>query len=294
MLLTKRPKKSTSGKSALKTPVNKPKKVFTGYRTMVLTRHPSHQPLRTQLPKLPYRSLIRLGSETVKNDKPRIEINSVQAVRNSASKLLMKRCFTQAGVKTAEWFQGTTQNELTNWATERYPIIAKPIHGSRGNGICLIKSQQELSTWLSAHTISHYVIEKYYNYTKEYRLHVTKDGCFYTCRKMLKSDIPENKRHIRNDSTCSWFLENNPQFNKPANWREIEAECVKALKAVGLDIGAFDVRVQSEKDKKGNTRKAVEFIIIESGSAPSFGEQTLQKYLVEIPRLIKEKRGTLK
>lgn len=293
MTLVKRPKVSSLGKSTLKTSINKPKKVFTGYRTLVLTRHPSHQPLRTQLSKLPYRSLVRLGSETVKVDKPRIEINSVQAVKNSASKLLMKRCFTQADVKTAEWFQGTTQNELINWAGDRYPIIAKPIKGSRGNGICLIKSQEELTSWLSAHTISNYVIEKYYNYTREYRLHVTKDGCFYTCRKMLKSDIPENKRHIRNDSTCSWFLESNAQFNKPANWQTIIDECVKALKAVGLDIGAFDVRVQSEKDKKGNTRKNVEFIIIESGSAPSFGEQTLQKYLVEIPRLIKEKRGTL-
>lgn len=278
-------------KKSVKKAIIKPKKPFTGYRTLVLSRHPSHSPLRTKLPKLPYRSLIRLGSETVKNDKPRIEINSVQAVRNSASKLLMKKCFTQAGVKTADWYQGG--EDLKTWATERYPIIAKPIHGSRGNGICLIKTKEELTNWLNGHNPSHYVIEKYYNFTREYRLHVTKDGCFYTCRKMLKSDIPENKRHIRNDSTCSWFLETNPQFNKPANWQKIIDECVKALKAVGLDIGAFDVRVQSEKDKKGNNRKECDFIIIESGSAPSFGDQTLEKYLVEIPKLIKDKKNGL-
>ncbi len=289
MITTKKTLRSSLKKKSLKKAIIKPKKVFTGYRTLVLSRHPSHQGLRTQLPKLPYRSLVRLGSETSKIDKPRIEINSVQAVRNSASKLLMKRCFTQAGVKTADWFQGNDQTALYSWSTDKYPIIAKPIHGSRGNGICLIKDEKSLDQFLQGHNFTHYVIEKYYNFTREYRLHVSKFGCFYTCRKMLKSDIPENKRHIRNDSTCSWFLESNPQFNKPANWQVIIDECVKALKAVGLDIGAFDVRVQSEKQKSGKARKECDFIIIESGSAPSFGDQTLQKYLVEIPRLIKDK-----
>jgi hypothetical protein len=46
-------------------------------------------------------------------------------------------------------------------------------------------------------------------------------------------------------------------------------------------VAAFDVKVQS-KDKN-------KFIIIESNSAPSFGDITLQKYVDEIPRIVKNK-----
>ena len=80
------------------------KSKITRFRTLVLTRHPSHFPLRERLPLLPFRSIVRLGSTTVRNDKQRVECNSVQSVKNSSSKLLMKQCFTKAGVKTADWF----------------------------------------------------------------------------------------------------------------------------------------------------------------------------------------------
>jgi type I restriction enzyme S subunit len=38
------------------------------------------------------------------------------------------------------------------------------------------------------------------NNSREYRLHVTADGCFYACRKMLKADAEE--RWYKNDSNC--------------------------------------------------------------------------------------------
>lgn len=268
------------------------KSKLTSFRPMIFSRHPSHKHLRTDLPLMPFRSIIRFGSTNSPTDgKERLQINSVQSVRNSASKLLMKECFTRANVKTADWTHSNQGSAITTWARERYPIIAKPIHGSRGNGISLLKSEAELATWLRSRNCGDYIIEKYYNYNREYRLHVTRNGCFYTCRKMLKSDVPENKRHIRNDSTCSWFMENNPQFNRPANWDTIVAECVKALNAVGLDIGGFDVRVQSETDKKERARKTCDFIIIESNSACSHGDVTAVKYREELTRLLKQKHN---
>ena len=73
---------------------------------MVCSRHPSHSILRAKnqtLPLLPFRSVIRLGSTTVSDG--RLEINTVEAVKNSASKLLMKEKFTEAGVQTARWYE---------------------------------------------------------------------------------------------------------------------------------------------------------------------------------------------
>ena len=86
-------------------------------------------------------------------------------------------------------------------------------------------------------------MKKYYTYTREYRLHITKDGCFYACRKMLKRDAEED----RHDSNCVWIVEDNPEFNKPDNWNDIVSDCVKAMQSVGLDICAIDIKMQRWK-----------------------------------------------
>ena len=283
------------------------------FRPRIRSRHPSHEPLRTALPLLPVRTVVRLGSTTVINTGARklVEVNTVEAVKNSANKQLMKYCFDTENVKTADWWIIDNEPEtpdakifwkdgdvnegegVTDYATLPYPIVAKHIFGSRGTGNYLIRNQQELEAWLPNKTLENYIFEKFYNYNREYRLHVTKDGCFYTCRKMLKEDTPTDKRWFRNDSNSIWVVEDNPTFDKPINWDTIVAESVKALNAVGLDFGAVDVRVQSatkESKKKGEVpRENPEFIIIEINSAPSFGEITLQRYLEQIPKIVASK-----
>lgn len=278
-------------------------KKISSFRPKVRSRHPSHSPLRTRLPLLPFRSVVRLGSTTVENDVValggnRIECNTVQAVRNSASKLLMKQCFTRAGVKTPQWYihngrtfickDGNTEvpTSITNLP---YPIIAKHIHGSRGTGNYKLNNQTELSSWLRGKTLSNYIFERFYSYNKEYRIHVTSTGYFYTCRKMLKRDADESNSWQRHDDNCVWIVEENPSFDKPVNFNRIVQDCVTALNAVGLDIGAFDVKVQSTLDSKKIKRESPEWIIIESCSAPSFGEITTQKYIEQIPLVLKRK-----
>ena len=120
---------------------------------------------------------------------------------------------------------------------------------------------------------------------KEYRLHVTKDGCFYTCRKMLKSDA-EDRWH-RHDSNSVWIMEENPLFEKPSNWDDMVAESVRALNAVGLDIGAVDLKCQSEKGRRDDF--IPEFIILEINSAPSIASVTEVKYREELHKIINDK-----
>lgn len=289
-------------------------KIRPGFRPRIRSRHPSHEPLRINLKRLPVRSFIRLGSttETPQDGRQYVEVNTVQAIKNSASKLLMKFCFDTEKIKTADWWIIDNEQEApdakifwkggdvngeesgtVDYSTLPFPIVAKHIFGSRGTGNYLLKSQQELEAWLPGKTLENYIFEKFYNYNREYRLHVTKDGCFYTCRKMLKEDTPEDKRWFRNDSNSIWVVEENPTFDKPSNWDAIVAESVKALNAVGLDFGAVDVRVQSStktSKKKGEVpRENPEFIIIEINSAPSFGEITLQRYLEMIPKIVESK-----
>jgi len=288
-----------------KTPVAK---VGTGYYSQIRSRHPSHDVFRNRKElKFPFRSVIRFGSttelpDTIAKGGKRIELNSTEAIKNSASKLRMKNCFTLSKVKTADWYyirkdkfykinnyENQIQETVLLISDLPYPIVAKHHFGSRGNGNYLLNSQEELQNWMKGKDLSNYLFEKFYNYNREYRLHVTKNGCFYTCRKMLKSDAPKDKRWFRNDSNSVWIVEENEQFDKPINWKLIEEQCVEALKSTGLDFGACDVRVQSSKNNDGKKRKDVDFIIVEINSAPSFGERTEIEYLKELPKILKEK-----
>lgn len=100
---------------------------------------------------------------------------------------------------------------------------------------------------------------------------------------MLRDNVPNEQKWQRHDDNCVWILEENPSFEKPINWKTIIKDCVNALESLDLDIGAFDIKVQNAKDKKGNVRDNPEYIIIESCSAPSFGEITAKKYREELP-----------
>lgn len=270
----------------------KPKlKTITSFTPQVRSMHPSHRVLKGALNKVKARVIVRLGSTTTTQEAyptktaeklaKVIQINTVEAIKNSSSKLLMKNKFTEAGVKTAQWW--TVRNNTTDLATLPYPIVSKSLHGSRGKGNAKHDTQEQLEAWMVGKNLSNYIFEKFYTYSKEYRLHVTNDGCFYTCRKLLRNDTPESEQWHRHDENSVWIVEENPAFKKPSNWDDIVEDCINAKNALGLDICAFDVKTQ------GSSKTNPEWIILESCSAPSFGEITAIKYKEELNRLILQK-----
>ena len=251
----------------------------------IRTKNHTAQPLKNLI-EVNGRAVFRLGSITptekifprgVALNKPIIEINTAEACHNSGDKIIMKQCFTRPGIRTAEW------KLLNNYDSIEFPSIIKHKNSCKGQGIYYIENQEQLDEFMNKNNNLHnYIIEDYKNYSKEYRLHVTKDGCFYTCRKMLKEDAEE--RWHRHDMNSVWIMEENRLFDKPSNWDLIVEECVKALNAVGLDIGACDIKVQSEKghDRGGNP----EFIVLEINSAPSFGLVTIEKYEEQLRKML--------
>lgn len=273
------------------------------FKITVFSRHPSHRILRSKLPQLPVRSLIRLGSTTEpKGQRNRVEINSIEAIKISANKRLMKEKFDKADCPTAKWTTAKSSNELIGLIEKkevlRFPIVAKHVFGSRGTGNSLLKNKQDIVNWAQNKNFENYIFENYMSFLLEYRLHITKNGCFYACRKALIQGTAADERWQRHVDNTVWLVEANPDFNKPNSWDDIVGSCVRALKAIGADVLSFDVKVQNRMDLKGKMRKYQEFILIECNSASSMaspkGDQVsvcASKYLEELPKLIMDKAG---
>lgn len=248
----------------------------------VRSRNVSCRPLRQLM--VPVRTLYRMGSTTPTERVFRsplrcLEINTANGCLISGDKIRMKKAFNECGVHTAEWFvaynradaKDKVRRNLLAWNV----IIAKRLNSSGGRGIYLIQRVEDLE---QIHDdITKYIFEKYYNYTKEYRIHVSMFGCFYTSRKMLRNTA--TVRWHRHSENSVFINEENPMFDKPSNWDEIVADCVKALKHMQLDIAAFDIKC---------TRDG-RFILLESNSAPALGEQGIEKYKNELIKIINYK-----
>lgn len=279
---------------------NKIIKKPTSFFLRILSRHPSIAPFRDN-PLLirKIKAVYRHGSTT--NGDFDYEINSVDSVKTSADKKLMKEAFDKAEIRHAPWIHlkkySTDKKVFDDFLTKlefgkdkESWVIIKNRYGSRGTGNTLARTQVELDSFIKSkqNSLDNYIMEEYKNYTVEYRIHVTEDEYFYTCRKMLKSDTPKEKRFQRHDDNCEWFLETNPKFNKPENWSDIVEDCKKAVKSIGADVLAFDVKCTSIKESKD---KKCKYIIIESCSAPSMGLVTIEKYKEQLPKIIYKKYG---
>ena len=243
------------------------------------TRNTSCAPLKALV--VPKRTIYRMGSTTptekITKRTDYLEINNPEGCLISGDKILMKQKFVENEVPTADYtvikpdeskdsFKERIEGLMHDWKR----IIIKHKHSSKGNRIYFIDSIEALNEWFLNNNPQNHVFEKYYTYSKEYRLHVDDtNGCFYTCRKMLKNDA--EVRWHRHENNSVWILEDNPMFDKPNNWNSIVQDCVKAIKAVGLNIGAVDVKVQTNTE---NPR----YIILETNSAPALGEIGIEKY----------------
>ena len=225
-----------------------------------------------------------------------IEINTAEACRISGNKILMKKRFTHGRIPTAEWFTVKENDIQFNVSTNRFfsmkvvsalkkwkQIIVKRYNSSGGNSIYLLQNEDDLDKFIRTideldDHIKNYIFERYYTYSREYRIHIANNGCFLADRKMLLDDAEE--RWHRHDNNSVWIGESNELFDKPTNWNEIVDSCINAMKSIGLDIATFDVKVQNNKHKDPK------WIILESNSAPGLGEKSLNIYKEVLTNII--------
>lgn len=262
------------------------------YQLRIRSRNGSAAALRRQIPTAK-RGVYRCGSFTPKNEiftreelrNGIIEINTVEANKTSNNKTDMKLAFDAFGVKTASWLSiGRVLEMIANdeIVPLEFPWIIKHNHSSQGNGIYLVRDRDEFLEFTADPQHRHnHIVEHYYTYVREYRLHVDRFGCFCANRKMLREDA--TVRWHRHHSNSNWIREDNPLFDRPTNWDDIVAEAQKARRAVGLDICSVDIKVQSAGQREPK------FFILETNAGSALGEQTTPLYIAELTRIADEK-----
>jgi D-alanine-D-alanine ligase-like ATP-grasp enzyme len=102
-------------------------------------------------------------------------------------------------------------------------------------------------------------------------------------RKLRKEDTAEDKRWFFNSENCNWVGNDHELFDEPTNMVEIIEDCKKAMVATGLDIGCFDVRVQTSK------KKIPEYILVEVNSAPALMEKGIAAYMAQLVKVFNYK-----
>lgn len=222
-----------------------------------------------------------------------VEINTVQSCKNSNDKLLMKQCFDNCAVPTANWallseVRPETQERVNITVTHnkpynslRYPLIIKNRHSSRGRGIYFVENEETLIRYQRELSQSAHIIEEFRNFSKEYRVHASVEGAFYANRKMLLRDVPAEQRFHRHHENTVWIVPENPDFDAPTNINLMYEAAANAVASVGLTIGCVDVLVQQNRDGRHP-----EFIILETNSAPALGDITAPIYIQELTELI--------
>lgn len=224
-----------------------------------------------------------------------IEINTVEACKLSNDKLRMKQAFDKAHVNTSLWLSLAESKFENRRIYEKevkdpdnpiiltFPCIIKHIHSSKGEKIYYVPTEVEYNEFMIkyANELEKYIIEHYYNYSKEYRVHVSELGAFYSCRKMLLNEVPIEQRFHRHHVNTVWIVPENEQFETPAHWDKILEDCVRAIKSIGLSIGCVDVLVTKQNNLEPDWK------ILETNSAPALGEITTELYIKELTKLCK-------
>ena len=246
------------------------------YTIKVRTKNYSARPLRKSI-SAPCRTIARLGSLTpTSRIFPRgmelgrriVEINTVEAIENSRDKAKTKLCFEEDDIPQAVYYPFSADTDEIE-----FPIVVKRRIGFQGRGMQKIDNADDLKQFIDSHNMDDYIIEKFYNYAREYRLHCTQHECFMAWRKLRREDA--EVRWFFNSSNCNWVGPDHELFNKPNNWDDIENDCIRAIKSVGLDIGAVDCRVSTDG----------KYIVLEVNSAPALGEYGIEKYKEQLHKL---------
>lgn len=217
----------------------------------IATYQDAAKKLADTLPKVKEKVVVRLGG-TMPYEKYPIQINSASSVSNSINKLAQKNLLIKENIKT----QPLLDKPI-------YPCVIKGIVRSKGTKVFVVRNEKEYQK-ACADLQNQYYIEPLFETTSEYRLHCTQKEVFFAVKKFKRNPEDIIVRHNNHY--------NKRDFIKPRKWEDIKAECIKAMKALNLDIACFDV-LYCSKDNNNHV-----FVIAEANTNPELLNNTYNAY----------------
>lgn len=201
-------------------------------------------------------------------DTVRQIINPPEAVAIASSKI--KTLEALAGSYCIEYT--TDRAVAVEWFGSGRIVVGRLLdRGNSGEGIVIAKPWEELPEDFNRCSL----YTKYFKANREYRLHCGKhsDGvykCFDIQRKGLRTDearpdVPDFL--VRNHDGGFTFVREDLQLHDDGD--KLKAVCSLAVKTLGLDFGAVDVRVNDRGEIK----------VIEVNTAPGLTGTTLENYV---------------
>lgn len=239
------------------------------YKIRVASRHPSHKEIlhQNQMPLFPVRVRVRFGSEKA-HRKCHIDFNPIEAIRNTANKIEMKRIFVAAGVRTPKYLSnGGNARQSMRDGYLGSKVFFKTTKHSRGRGmkiyddIGLAQSEQR-EGYFEESCIS----------KREFRVHVMDGVAFHIDEKRPRDTSMKMK-----DRPVIKNMENGFKFRRPIKDypEEVVTESIKAVQALGLVFGAADVGLNDDG-----------VWIYEVNTAPSLRTKTRKLYQKAIVRYV--------
>lgn len=232
------------------------------YPVDIATYQDAAKELGNVLQKQPVNVVVRLGG-TLSYALHDVQINSSQAIKNSIDKLVQKNLLLGAGLQTLPLLKKPV-----------YPCVIKGRIRSCGTKVFAINNKEEFDTAFAKLNGDCY-IEPLFVATSEYRFHCTRDEVFFEVKKIKRNP---NDIIINHDNHY-----NKREFLKPRLYKEIKAECLKAMAALDLDIACFDVMYSSTDNNKH------QFAIAEANTNPELLKNTFQAYKEALTDLIEQK-----
>lgn len=245
---------------------------------------------------LSFPTIVRFGSTTVLDDVRsnggrRVELNTVEGIKNTSNKEKMKQLFIGVDIPTSNLYichrnaeniqlytkEGYKAVELKNL---KFPLVAKRKYHQKSIGMELLSTLDEFKEFLVSENArtNTYHYEQFFNGSVEYRIHASPhlDKEIFSVRKV---------RAQKEDGSYPWMfnLEQGGflmEFDKPKNWDNIVKSVKASIASLGMDMGAADVRTSKDGTK---------FVIIEINSAPGVGENTASAYANAIKEILTKK-----
>ena len=187
-----------------------------------------------------------------------VVLNRPEAVSVASNKLLALRRLQEAGVSVPDFT--TDVSVARQWVEdERMVLCRKLLRSNSGKGIVIAKEVEDL--------VAAPLYVKYVRKEKEYRLHVFNGEVIDVVEKRRRSGFDSNptyNKYIRSYEQ-GWIMARDGVVVSQA----IKDECIKAVRALGLDFGAVDVVIRKVDNAP---------VVLEVNTAPGITGTTVQSY----------------